>query len=233
MWGKMGQELRKNGEGWRASRVCRASTIPGAGAEAAAAAVGSSVGYSRMTRGTKADGDLVRAFAAAHGVAVRTARNYRKEKRPEWVEFVKGCAGKSVPDVAANDLERARVTASTAYDTLRRLQGMQAACTEPAVLAALQRGVSDALRAWQRARTDCEQLAQRAGRVVPVENVRRIQSLLVSELGQVFRSAPNMAAAHLLPAARSAHFAAWKKVLPSLETVLKKIDAEIEALLVC
>ena len=110
---------------------------------------------------------------------------------------------------------------------------MQAACSDPSTLAALQRGVSDALRAWQRAREDAEALAVRAGRMVPVENVRRIQSLLVSELGQVFRSAPNMAAVHLLPSARPAHFAAWKKILPSLETLLKKIDAEIESLLVC
>lgn len=180
---------------------------------------------------------LLAEFARMQGVALRTARNYRAEQRPEWVAFVKGREVKvdaaTPQQVAMNDLERARVAAATAYDTLRRMQAMQAECKEPVALASLQRGVSDALRAWQRAREDCEQLAARAGRMVPVENVRRIQSLLVSELGQVFRSAPNMAAAHLLPSARSAHFAAWKKVLPSLETVLKKIDAELEALLVC
>ena len=174
-------------------------------------------------------------FAGAQGIALRTARNYRRENRPEWQEFLKtrGVAVMPVQDTALNDLERARTVTSTSYETLKRLQEMQATCKDPVTLASLQRGVSDALRAWQRAREDAEALAVRAGRMVPVENVRRIQSLLVSELGQVFRSAPNMAAAHLLPSARSAHFAAWKKVLPSLETMLRKIDAEIEALLVC
>lgn len=188
-----------------------------------------------MGKGTKEEAALLADFAGAQGIALRTARNYRRENRPEWQEFLKtrGVAVMPVQDTALNDLERARTVASTSYETLNRLQEMQATCKDPVMLASLQRGVSDALRAWQRAREDAEALAVRAGRMVPVENVRRIQGLLVSELGQVFRSAPNMAAAHLLPSARSAHFAAWKKVLPSLETMLKKIDAEIEALLVC
>lgn len=189
-----------------------------------------------MGKGTKEEAALLADFAGAQGIALRTARNYRRENRPEWQEFLKTrgvVAVMPVQDTALNDLERARTVASTSYETLKRLQEMQATCKDPVTLASLQRGVSDALRAWQRAREDAEALAVRAGRMVPVENVRRIQSLLVSELGQVFRSAPNMAAAHLLPSARSAHFAAWKKVLPSLETMLKKIDAEIEALLVC
>lgn len=188
-----------------------------------------------MGKGTKEEAALLADFAGAQGIALRTARNYRRENRPEWQEFLKtrGVAVMPVQDTALNDLERARTVASTSYETLKRLQEMQATCKDPVTLASLQRGVSDALRAWQRAREDAEALAVRAGRMVPVENVRRIQGLLVSELGQVFRSAPNMAAAHLLPSARSAHFAAWKKVLPSLETMLKKIDAEIEALLVC
>lgn len=194
-----------------------------------------------MPKGTKEEYQVLKEFASALGIAERTARSYRKDPktgrpRSEWVDFIKArCPGVAAApgEVAVNDLERARMAAATSYDTLRRLQGMQAATTDPVTLASLQRGVSDALRAWQRAREDADALAVRAGRVVPVENVRRIQSLLVSELGQVFRSAPNMAAAHLLPSARAAHFAAWKKVLPSLETVLKKIDAEIEALLVC
>lgn len=188
-----------------------------------------------MGKGTKEEAALLADFAGAQGIALRTARNYRRENRPEWQEFLKtrGVAVMPVQDTALNDLERARTVASTSYETLKRLQEMQATSKDPVTLASLQRGVSDALRAWQRAREDAEALAVRAGRMVPVENVRRIQGLLVSELGQVFRSAPNMAAAHLLPSARSAHFAAWKKVLPSLETMLKKIDAEIEALLVC
>lgn len=188
-----------------------------------------------MGRGNRETAALVADFAKAQGIALRTARDYRKKGHKAWQEFIAArCGAASTPALpVANDLERARAAASTSYETLRRLQSMQAACSDPSTLAALQRGVSDALRAWQRAREDAEALAVRAGRMVPVENVRRIQSLLVSELGQVFRSAPNMAAAHLLPSARPAHFAAWKKILPSLETLLKKIDAEIESLLVC
>ena len=189
-----------------------------------------------MGRGNRDDAELVAEFARAHGCAVRTARNYRRENRREWVEFLEArCidVGPREDGPVLNDLERARVAAATSYETLRKMQAMQAACRDASTLASLQRGVSDALRAWQRAREDAEALAVKAGRMVPVENIRRIQSLLVSELGQLFRSAPNMAAAHLLPSARAAHFAAWKKVLPSFEVLLKKIDAEIEGLLVC
>ena len=189
-----------------------------------------------MGRTTKEEAAVLADFAAAQGIALRTARNYRAGNRREWQEYIAARAvqpAEAVADATLNDLDRARSAAAAAHSALVRLQSMQAASTDPLTLAALQRAVSDALRAWQRAREDADALAARAGRVVPVENVRRIQSVLVSELGQVFRSLPNMAAAHLLPSARPAHFAAWKKVLPSLETLLRKIDAELESLLVC
>jgi hypothetical protein len=194
--------------------------------------------------GRAEDYQLLKDFAAALGVAERTARNYRKDPetgkpRAEWIDFMRsrGLGANGAPPTRAaaeeNDLERARLAAENAYKTLCRLQAMQAATTDPAALAALQKGVSDATRTWHRARDYAEALALKSGRMVPVENIRKLQSVFVSELGQVFRAVPNMVASHLLPAERPAHYAAWKKSLPALEVTLKKIDAELERLLVC
>ena len=194
--------------------------------------------------GRAEDYQLLKDFAAALGVAERTARNYRKDPetgkpRAEWVDFMhsRGLASNGTPPARAaaeeNDLERARRAAENAYQTLVRLQAMQTATTDPAALATLQKGVSDATRTWHRARDYAEALALKSGRMVPVENIRKLQSVFVSELGQVFRAVPNMVASHLLPAERPAHYAAWKKSLPALEVTLKKIDAEMERLLVC
>lgn len=192
--------------------------------------------------GRAEDFQLLKDFAAAYGVAVRTARNYRCDPstgkpRPEWVDFLNSRGlGKSSASAApseANDLERARLAAENSYATLTRLQSMQAATSDPVSIAALQKAVADALRAWHRARDYAEALALKSGRMVPVENIRKIQSVFVSELGQVFRAIPNMVASHLLPSDRPQHYAAWKKSLPALEVTLKKIDAELERLTVC
>lgn len=181
-------------------------------------------------------------FAAAFGVAERTARTYRKDPatgkpRPEWVDFLnsRGVGKLTAQNVtgSGNDLERARLAAENAYKTLTRLQSMQAATTDPVALASVQKAVTDALRAWHRARDYAEDLALKSGRMVPVENVRKMQAVFVSELGQVFRAVPNMVASHLLPGERPAHYSAWKKTLPALEVTLKKIDAELERLCVC
>lgn len=186
---------------------------------------------------------LVKDFAAAFGVAERTARTYRKDPttgkpRPEWVDFLKSRGVGKISAAApagstVNDLERARLAAENAYKTLTRLQSMQAATTDPVALASVQKAVTDALRAWHRARDYAEDLALKSGRMVPVENVRKMQAVFVSELGQVFRAVPNMVASHLLPGERPAHYSAWKKTLPALEVTLKKIDAELERLCVC
>jgi hypothetical protein len=185
---------------------------------------------------------LVKDFAAAFGVAERTARTYRKDPatgkpRPEWVDFLnsRGVGKLTAQNVTGegNDLERARLAAENAYKTLTRLQAMQAATTDPVALASVQKAVTDALRAWHRARDYAEDLALKSGRMVPVENVRKMQAVFVSELGQVFRAVPNMVASHLLPGERPAHYTAWKKTLPALEVTLKKIDAELERLCVC
>lgn len=185
---------------------------------------------------------LVKDFAAAFGVAERTARTYRRDPstgkpRPEWVDFLKSrglnktAAAPASPD--GNDLDRARLASENAYKTLTRLQAMQAATSDPIALASLQKAVADALRAWHRARDYAEDLALKSGRMVPVENIRKMQAIFVSELGQVFRAVPNMVASHLLPSSRPDHYAAWKKTLPALEVTLKKIDAELERLCVC
>lgn len=189
------------------------------------------------------DAQLIRDFAAAFGVSERSARNYRRDPstgkpRPEWVDFLRSRGLSTVPTPAAEtedstDLSRARLAALNAYKTLSRLQAMQAAASEPEVLSILQRGVSDATRTWQRARDYAESLALKSGRMIPAEHVRKIQSVFVSELGQVFRAIPNMVASHLLPGERPAHYAAWKKALPALEVTLKKIDAELERLTSC
>lgn len=184
---------------------------------------------------------LVKDFAAAFGVAERTARTYRRDPstgkpRPEWVDFLKSRGLNKTPAAASpdgNDLDRARLASENAYKTLTRLQAMQAATSDPIALASLQKAVADALRAWHRARDYAEDLALKSGRMVPVENLRKMQAIFVSELGQVFRAVPNMVASHLLPSARPDHYAAWKKTLPALEVTLKKIDAELERLCVC
>lgn len=185
---------------------------------------------------------LVKDFAAAFGVAERTARTYRRDPstgkpRPEWLDFLKSRGLNKTPAVPAspdgNDLDRARLASENAYKTLTRLQAMQAATSDPIALASLQKAVADALRAWHRARDYAEDLALKSGRMVPVENLRKMQAIFVSELGQVFRAVPNMVASHLLPSARPDHYAAWKKTLPALEVTLKKIDAELERLCVC
>ena len=192
--------------------------------------------------GRTEDYQLVKDFAAALGVAERTARTYRKDPttgkpRPEWVDFLnsRGVGKLTAQNVtgAGNDLERARLAAENAYKTLTRLQAMQAATTDPVALASVQKAVTDALRAWHRARDYAEDLALKSGRMVPVENVRKMQAVFVSELGQVFRAVPNMVASHLLPGERPAHYSAWKQTLPALEVTLKKIDAELERLCVC
>ena len=204
----------------------------------------SAVGYAvaRYCMGRAEDFQLLKDFAAAYGVALRTARNYRRDPatgkpRPEWVDFLStrglGKATATTTATEANDLERARLATENAYATLTRLQSMQAATSDPVAIAALQKAVADALRAWHRARDYAEDLALKSGRMVPVENIRKIQSVFVSELGQVFRAVPNMVASHLLPGDRPTHYAAWKKILPALEVTLKKIDAELERLTVC
>ena len=185
---------------------------------------------------------LVKDFAAAFGVAERTARTYRRDPstgkpRPEWIDFLKSRGLNKTPAAATapdgHDLDRARLASENAYKTLTRLQAMQAATSDPIALASLQKAVADALRAWHRARDYAEDLALKSGRMVPVENLRKMQAIFVSELGQVFRAVPNMVASHLLPSARPDHYAAWKKTLPALEVTLKKIDAELERLCVC
>ena len=190
------------------------------------------------------DTALLRDFAAAIGRSLRTARDYRRDPatgkpRPEWVDFLRsrGLAPVKSADGSASaeltDYERSRRAAENAHSALLRLQSMHAVAEDPTALAALQRAVSDATRTWHRARDYAEALALKSGRMIPVENVRRIQSVLLSELGQVFRAIPNMVASHLLPGERAAHYSAWKKSLPALEVTLKKIDAELERLCQC
>lgn len=217
-WGCRGRVSVRRGAGWRA-----VVGTPGARRRS-------------MARGTREEGELVRAFAREKGVSERTARNYRAQGRAEWREFLLG-RGVAVPvaPVAAiaggkTDLQKAREAADSAWQLLRQLQRDAASAEDAVTRAACARGVKEARRAWEDARRDAERLAEAAGEVVPVANVREAVRRGVAPLADLRRSFENNVAGELPPEWRPRFFAAAKKARVYWNNSIRALDEAMEGL---
>lgn len=177
---------------------------------------------------------LCKAFAAEHGVSVRTARNYRAQGRQEWREFLLR-RGKAAPVTGAapgvSDLQKAREAADDTYRMLRRLQRDAALAEDAATRALCARGVKEARRAWEDARRDAERLAEAAGELVPVANVREAVRRGVAPLADLRRSFANNVAGELPPEWRPRFFAAVKKAQVYWNNSIRELDATMEGLI--
>lgn len=186
-----------------------------------------------MARGTKEEGALVRAFAQEHGVSERTARNYRAQRRAEWREFLlaRGLAVPVAPVAGGkSDLQKAREAADSAWQLLRQLQRDAAGAEDAVTRAACARGVKEARRAWEDARRDAERLAEAAGEVIPVANVREILRRGVAPLADLRRSFENNVAGELPPEWRPRFFAAAKKARVYWNNSIRALDEAMEGL---
>lgn len=193
------------------------------------------MGVRFMGRGTVQDGAEVRAFAAALGIAERTARNYRRENRPEWCEWRRrqglvaydsGAGGGS----AGDEVERAVNARESAWKALVRLQ--EACVTaEAGQLPVLIRAAADARKAWEAACRHADAAAEAAGRLIPVQVVRRLQAELMPPLGQALRSWEHRMAGLLPPEVRPLFFNAVRAERPVLDARIKAIDERVEGLL--
>lgn len=187
-----------------------------------------------MGRGTTQDAAEVRGFAAAMGIAERTARNYRRENRPEWREWrmkrglVAADGGAGV--VAGDEVVRAEAAREAAYVALERLNGA-CAVAEADQLPVLIRAAADARKAWEAACRHAEAAAVDAGRLIPVRVVRALQAELVPPLAQALRSWEHRVAGVLPPEMRPAFFNAVRAERPVLDARIRGIDERVEGLL--
>ena len=193
---------------------------------------GERCGFCCMGRGTTQDGAEIRAFAAAQGIAERTARNYRKEGRPEWREW---CSRRGVSAVSegagvGSEVERAEAVREAAYAALERLNGA-CATAPPEQLPVLIRAAADARKAWEAACRHAEEAGVNAGRLVPVKVIRAMQSELVAPLGQALRAWEHRMAGLMPPEVRPLFFNAVRSERVVLDARIKAIDERVEGLL--
>ena len=187
-----------------------------------------------MGRSTKEDALVLAEFAVAQGIAVRTARNYRAEGRPEWVAFLRGrgrVARAAGADAPRSDLQRARQVADENYKLLRQLQRDAAGAEDAVTRAAAARGVREARRAWEDARRDAERLEEAAGQLVPVAAVREVWRRGVTPLGSCMRTFANNVAGDLPPEWRPRFFAAVKREQVNWNASVAALDASLEGLM--
>jgi len=205
-----------------------------------------------MARKTQEEAQLIRDFAAAHGIALRTARNFRcdpktREPRQEWIDWLRskgrlarmpGAAPHIAPSgtVPMNELEKARVARDRAFENLQELQSAAERARhdgDDSRIALMARSVRDAQRCWEQAAAYADKMAERAGVMVPVENVRAVQRQMIEPLGTIVRGLKEQIAAHLPPAARPAYYRAFSAVIPQFNSQLSALDQNLERLLIC
>lgn len=198
-----------------------------------------------MPHACQEEAELIRAFAKERGITPRAARYYRRDKnrdgapRPEWVEFLrargrKPGSGSAAPSAQMTELEKARVARDRAYVNLQRMQSAADAAAhdgDDARLALMSRGARDAQRAWEMASAYADKLAEKAGVMIPVENVRAIQRELIGPLGDALRAYRNNIAGRVPPAWRPQLFAAFTAENHNLDSAINEIDSRLEALL--
>ena len=187
-----------------------------------------------MGRGTAQDAEEIRSFAAERGIAERTARNYRRENRPEWREWCmrRGLVAESegAGETDGDEVARAAAARDAAYEALERVT-KAAAVAEGAQLPVLIRAAADARKAWEAACRHAEEAAEAAGRLVPVRVIRAMQAELVPPLGRALRAWESRVAAVLPPEMRPAFFNAARAERPVLDARIRDIDERVERLL--
>lgn len=205
-----------------------------------------------MPRKCQEEAQLIRDFAAAHGIALRTARNFRcdpktKSPRQEWVDWLRskgrlarapGGSPTNEPPatVPMNELEKSRVARDRAFENLQELQNAAVRARQAgddSRIALMTRAVRDAQKCWEQASAYADKMAERAGVMVPVENVRAVQRQMVEPLGAIVRGLKEQIAAHLPPAARPAYYRAFSAVIPQFNAQLAALDKTLERLLIC
>lgn len=194
-----------------------------------------------MGRSTAEKRRQLEAFAAARGVAMRTAQNYRKENRPEWVEWLSSQQVESVVEpvlasVGAGEAglyARARRAADDAAVLMERLQTAAAQCTDAAQLQPMARSVKDARKAWVDAEAYARQCAVAAGAWVPRAAVEDMQRTLLQPLGLAYAALRNNIAGRLPVAQRALFFAAWWAEQGPWENALADIERAVKEGLQC
>lgn len=205
-----------------------------------------------MPRKTQEEAQLVRDFAVARGIALRTARNFRcdpktRAPRQEWIDWLRskgrlarmpGAAPITghVPTVPMNELEKARTARDRAFENLQELQSAAERARrdgDDSRIALMARSVRDAQRCWEQAAAYADKMAERAGVMVPVENIRAVQRQMIEPLGTIVRGLKEQIAAHLPPAARPAYYRAFASIIPQFNDQLAALDKNLERLLVC
>lgn len=200
--------------------------------------------YMRRARGTKLDGEEIRAFARWRGCTERAARNYRRdpktgEPKPEWVAWQQqngrpGCGAQTSPAAPVEnkdrEWQRAARAQEEAWRTLVRLQD-ECAAAPPELLPHLTRAAAEARKMWQAACEHANTSAVNSGQLVPLSTIRKLQVQLVPALGVALRAYANNIAQRLHPEARPAFYAAHGIERAALNTHLRNIDAALETLL--
>lgn len=205
-----------------------------------------------MPKKTQEEAQLIRDFAAAHGCSVRTARNYRcdprtGQPREEWLSWLRSKGRRAAAEVGVpkivglatvpmNELEKARTARDRAFENLQELQSAADRARrdgDDARIALMTRAVRDAQRSWEQASAYADKMAERAGVMIPVENVRALQRQMIDPLGMLVRGLKEQIASHIPPQHRPSYYRAFDAVIPTFNTRLSELDKNLERLLIC
>lgn len=187
---------------------------------------------------------MVEAFAQAHGLTVRSARNHRRHPKTgqpsaqwqAWVEksrrgpCINGVESTEDTQKKAAQVSRARAIEADSWRLVSQLRtAMDTAA--PAELPVLVRAYADARKNWEQARAYAIEQETAAGLLIPVERLRDIQRTLVGKLGNALRAWPNNIALRLPPELLPHFYAAEREERVKLRKAISAVDAALERLI--
>lgn len=188
------------------------------------------------------ESELVKALADEQEKSLVWARTQRREKTEVWREFVakhrltttSGAGADCDALRAMTPLEQARISTSAAWMELISLQNaLKGNENDRAAVALYSRAVRDARKSWQDAAAHEREEAQRAGVLVPVEQIRECFAEVVVPLGDVFRSFLNNVVERLPVDVRPVVIDAWSDEIPEWNRAIEELNRRAEVLVRC
>ncbi len=177
----------------------------------------------------------VAAFALAHKVSERTARNHRGRNTVEWRSFLAERARGAAQQVTSPDVDRAKKLVEQSWmdwKVVSARYSKEAVMCDPKNVAALERAVSGAMKRYHEAVKSLEEVMRMRREVVPAERVWAIKREM-APLGSLILSLESNIAGRLSENARAEFAEAFETVAPEWNAGIDKIIVYIEELLTC